>query len=60
METKLTLIGAKRIKTQQEMKRVYDGMNTPEDIILWFDGKIYSRKAWRSGRMFGWGKWVEL
>ncbi len=43
--------------TKREMKRVFDNMNAPGDIVVAHNGSIYIRDLWRNVNNFGWSKW---
>lgn len=49
----------KREATKAERKRVFEGMNSPEDIYATLlDGTYMVRRVWNNPKeYFGWSKW---
>lgn len=53
-----TLRAAKAEATRREHARVYDNYNLPpRDIVVEHEDGVFVRRAWQSGRHFGWGQW---
>lgn len=53
----MTLRAAKSAATKAEHSRVFGNMSAPRDIRIEYDGGVYVRRVWTSGRNFGWGRW---
>ena len=54
----MTLKQLKAQATRTEHNRVYGNFGLPpRDITVEHEGGIYVRRAWQSGRTFGWNKW---
>lgn len=55
-----TLRQAKKESTMREHRRVFDNMNSPQDIYLEFEGKVYVRELISGIGRFRWNKWKML
>ena len=57
----MTLTAVKSQATKREHRRVFDHMmDPPRDIEVEYDGAVYCRRTWQSGRSFGWGPWERV
>ena len=47
----------KRLATIDEKKRVFENMNSPQDIFAQCSNGTWVRRVWQNPGCFGWDKW---
>jgi hypothetical protein len=47
----------KRLATIAEKKRVFENMNSPQDIFAQCSDGMWVRRVWQNPNCWGWDKW---